>query len=219
MKAACWGFCLFLAFSSFLQAQILLPVSLRGYVQSSGNSNGGTGTKNFVANPGSTISWFGFDLSTQAATSIVSAKLYLYNPSTAINGANGITGNGTYTLWDVSTASKSLLNTGNSLAGQTSVYADLGGGTSYGASSFTFADNGKYLVFDLNSSGLADLQAAWGTGFFNVGGAATTSSAFQNSNLVAQNQTYLEIIPEPSSAALLIAGTIGLLALGRRRKI
>ena len=191
------------------RAQIILPVTYRGYVQSSGNSNGGTGTKNFVANPGSTISWFGFDLSGQAAVpSITSAKLYLFNTSLALNGfGNGATGTGTYTLWDVSSASKTLLNTGNSLVGQTAVFSDLGGGTSYGSSSYSMADNGAYLVFNLNASGLADLQSAWGTGFFDIGGAATgTGNIFGYSNYVNQNQTYLEVVPEPSALSLLAVG-------------
>ena len=198
------------------QAQtIILPVTYRGYVQSSGNSSGGSATKNFVANhPGSitpTISWFGFDLSGQTATSIVSAKLYLYNPST------GVTGNGTYTLWDVSSASKSLLNT-SGFSGQTAVYADLGGGTSYASRNFTTADNANYMVFDLNSAGLADLQAAWGTGFFDIGGAATGNSAFANSNTVLQNQTYLEIVPEPSALSLVGVGFVVMAVVRRRNR-
>ena len=216
VKILRWGFAILLAVSSFLQAQIILPVTYRGYVQSSGNSSGGGAVKNFVANhPGSitpTISWFGFDLSGQTATSIVGAKLYLYNPN------SGITGNGTYTLWDVSSASKSLLNT-TGFSGQTSVYADLGGGTSYASRNFTTADNANYLVFDLNASGLADLQAVWGSGFFHIGGAATGNSAFANSNTVLQNQTYLEIVPEPSSISLFALGLGGLAVIRRRRYI
>ena len=200
---------------SLHSATIILPVTYRGYVQSSGNSSGGSATKNFVANhPGSitpTISWFGFDLSGQTATSIVSAKLYLYNPST------GVTGNGTYTLWDVSSASKSLLNT-SGFSGQTAVYADLGGGTSYASRNFTTADNANYMVFDLNSAGLADLQAAWGTGFFDIGGAATGNSAFANSNTVLQNQTYLEIVPEPSALSLLGVGFVVMAVVRRRNR-
>jgi len=216
MKGTRWGVAILFAVTSCLQAQIILPVTYRGYVQSSGNSSGGGVTKNFVANhPGSitpTISWFGFDLSGQTATSIVSAKLYLYNPS------SGITGNGTYTLWDVSSASKNLLNT-TGFSGQTSVYADLGGGTSYGSRSFTTADNGNYMIFDLNASGLADLQTSWGSGFFHIGGAATGNSAFANSNTVLQNQTYLEIVPEPSTFSLLVLGLGGIAAIRRRKDI
>jgi hypothetical protein len=212
---------LFLVSEQTRSETIIIPVTYRGYVQSNGSSPGGaSGGNNFLVIPGSYNNWFGFSLGSQTAASISSAKLYLFNTSSSLSGYNGVAGSGTYTIWDVSSSTKSLLNSGTTTAG-TSAFSDLGGGTAYGSVSYSTADNGKYMVIDLNSTGLADLQSAYGSGFFNVGGsAAGTGNVFAYSGgFVNQNQTYLEVIsvPEPSALSLLAVG-LGGLALVRRRR-
>ena len=194
---------------------IILPTTYRGYVQDNGSGDGANAQNNFLAIQGTYNNWFGFDLSSQAASTITGAKLYLYNLSAALDGYDGVSGSGTYTIYDVSPATATSLNSGSSNPG-VSAFTDLGSGTSYGSTGYSTADNGNYMVIDLNASGLSDLQSAWGTGFFNMGGAITgTGYVFGYSAFTLPSQTYLEItgapaaVPEPgtwAAAALLVGG-------------
>ncbi|MBU3664258.1 MAG: PEP-CTERM sorting domain-containing protein [Chthoniobacterales bacterium] len=204
-----------------LQAALIIPVTYRGNVESNGIGNGAYQQNNFKAEQGSYNNWFGFNLASQGPTTITSAKLYLHNE------LDGVTGSGTFTIYDVSPASQATLNSGNTTPG-VGVFSDLGSGTSYGSTGYSTADNGNYMIIELNVSGLSDLQTAWGSGFFNIGGAATgTGYTFGYSGFVLPEQTYLEItsapaaVPEPGTwaAAALLAGGASFTRWRKRAKV
>ena len=202
-------------FGAPAHSQILIPVTLRSWVASDGYFPGANATANYVAVPGSYNNFFGWNLSGRAAASIVSATLYLNNTST------GVTGSGTYSIYDVSSSTASLLNPGNEVRAPSALaaFTDLGSGTSYGSISYSSSLAGQYAVINLNSSGIAALQAAWGSGYFNIGGAAAgTGMIFGGSAPIPTSQTYLSVVvPEPSVLSLLAFGLGGLAILRRRR--
>lgn len=207
--------CAFLAslvvtFAQPALSAIVLPVTYRGWVLSDGRGNGASDGNNFLARQDQYNNWFGFDLAAEIPASITSAKLYLFN-----NGywkTPGVWGSGIYTIYDVSPTSQTILNSGDLNPG-VSVFSDLGSGTSYGSTSFSTNDNGHYMIIELNASGLSDLQSAWGSSFFSIGGAATGVGA--TFNYSDSMDTYLEIasnpVPEPATwgAAALLIGTAG----------
>lgn len=221
---------LLLTFAQPALCDLILPVTYRGYVDSAGAGNIGSGQQNFLADPDpddTYHNWFGFNLASQAPITITSAKLYLFNTSAGLSGYNGVAGSGTYTIYNVSPSSQTVLNSGTTSPGVT-VFTDLGSGTSYGSTSYSTADIGNYMVINLNASALSDLQAAWGSGYFNIGGAATgTGYVFGFSAFVLQNQTYLEIasspeaVPEPGTwaAAALLVGGAGFMRWRKRAKV
>ena len=191
---------------------IIIPITLRSWVQSNGYYPGANATSNYVALVGSHNNFFAWNLSGRSAATISSATLYL-------NSSN-VSGSGTYSIYDVSSSTASLLNPGNTLT-SVAAFSDLGGGNSYGSTSYSSASNGQYSVINFNTAGIAALQAAWGVGFFDIGGAAVgTGMIFGGSSSVPTSQTYLsvDIVPEPSALSLLVVGLGGVIALRRVRR-
>lgn len=196
--------------SSF--SALIFPATYRGWVLSDGTGNGALADNNYLATPNQSNNWFAFDLASEVPGTVTSAKLYLFNNGYWKNP--GVWGSGTYTLYDVSPASQAILNSGDLNPG-IPVFTDLGSGTSYGSVGFSTADNGHYMILELNASGLSDLQSAWGSSFFNIGGAATGAGA--TFSYSASLDTYLEITstpaPEPgtwATAALLLCSAASL---------
>lgn len=199
---------------------LIFSTTYRGWVLNDGRGNGATAGNNYLAREDMYNDWFSFDLAGQTPGNITSAKLYLFN-----NGywkQPGVWGSGTYALYDVSPTSQTVLNSGDLNPG-VSVFGDLGSGTSYGSTSFSTADNGNYMIIELNASGLSDLQSAWGSRFFSIGGAATGAGA--TFNYSDSLDTYLEVtsspVPEPGAwaTAALLLGSTGFMRWRKRAKI
>ena len=113
-----------------------------------------------------------FDLSS-ITLPIQSATLMLYNGASPPNNENGYISRDpfeTYALYDVTTDIGVL--TGG--FGGVGAYDDLAGGTFYGSVDATEADNGTFVVVELNSDGIAALNSA--EGLFAFGGNITTIS-------------------------------------------
>jgi hypothetical protein len=176
--------------------------------------------------------FFLFDLS-GVNGSITSAMLRVYNPAAPATpgfpyGYTSSDPTENYALFDVSTPFEEL-GAGyaiGSLAGQ-GIYSDIGSGQSFGMTTVSLADNGKFVEITLNASGLAALNASSGS-VFAVGGALTTLDALVNReslfasaflHTVGPNvpQLVISSVPEPSTTALWIAG-LGLLGFAARRR-
>jgi uncharacterized repeat protein (TIGR01451 family) len=110
--------------------------------------------------------FFVFDLS-NIDGHVVGATLSAYNPSGGFSSADP---SETLTLYDVTTPI-SMLRAGGT--GLTAVYADLGGGTSYGSTVVTSASNDALVDVLLNPDGLGAADAARGSSLA-VGGTITT---------------------------------------------
>ncbi len=160
-----------------------------------------------------------FDLSS-ITDSIVSARLLLFNGASPPNTEDGYISPDpfeTYALFDVTTDIGVL--TGGT--GSVGAYADLGGGTSFGSVDISSADNGTFVVVELNAASIAALNSARGK--FAFGGAITTighpidvqESAFWFSHQ-SPDVRLIVTIPAPGSLALL--ATFGLGAIRRRRR-
>lgn len=166
-----------------------------------------------------------FDLSGITDT-ITGAVLRLYNPT------NGYWSPGqpteTFELFDVSTSITELTAGGS---GKSAIYADLGSGTSFGSRVFSSADNNTIVEIVLNSSAIAALEAARGSGFA-IGGAVTSLDALNNNEYVfgatgwgteirelVLTTSPAAAVPEPSTLASgMVAGLVGLGYAWRRRK-
>ncbi len=160
-----------------------------------------------------------FDLSSITAP-IVSARLLLFNGASPPNTADGYISPDpfeTYAFFDVTTDIGVL--TGGT--GGVGAYDDLGGGTFYGSYDVSSADNGAFVIVDLNSDAIAALNSAGGK--FAFGGAITTishpldvqESAFWFSH-ESPDVRLIVTIPAPGTIALL--ATFGLGAIRRRRR-
>lgn len=124
--------------------------------------------------------YFLFDLSGTNGP-FASATLRVYNPSAPASpgfpfGYTSADPTETYALFDVSTPFFSyVLPGGNRVAGYTTgslpgqrIFDDLGTGRGLGSSSVSLADNGHYIEINMNSTGLAALNAS--EGFICYGG-------------------------------------------------
>ena len=194
----------------------------QGWWDKSGGLNNGTLNYNIdVRDQYSTVGYairnfFTFDLSSLVDTA-VAATLKI-----PVAAGSAVIGDGVeeYRVFDVSTDATTLnLNTGTNDA----IWTDLGSGTSYGAVLLPNGSiSGLFVEISLNSSALADINAAGG--YFAIGGAITTSSGndwigFRSPTPVQlEVQTVSGAIPEPSSMALLGMGIAGLGGVRMRRK-
>ena len=103
------------------------------------------------------------------------------------------------------------------------VYANLGGGTSYGSREIFATETGTIDIV-LNGAAITDIQNALG-GLFDLGGdvisldatPTTSELLFGNTNEFSTRQLILNPIPEPTTALLLGIGLAGL-AVGRHRR-
>ena len=104
---------------------------------------------------------------------ILSARLMLYNGASPPNGGDGYVSRDpfeSYALFDVTTDIGVL--TGG--IGGVEAYHDLSSGTFYGSVDVTPADNGAFVIVELNSDAIAALNSA--EGLFAFGGAIKTIS-------------------------------------------
>jgi extracellular elastinolytic metalloproteinase len=134
-------------------------------------SNAGAHTStntNYLAGP-SNRNFFVFDLR-NVRHPVVAADFQVALPSN--NGYNSDDAFETYALFDVSTPIDDLQAGGST---GTSIFADLGTGTSFGQQNFVDADEGQVKVVTLNPSGIGAINAG-SKDFFAFGGAPTTTS-------------------------------------------
>lgn len=203
------------------------------HIEFNSNYAVGGGADGYIRN-----NYFLFDTSGMSGP-ISSATLRVYNPSAPVSpgfpfGYTSADPSETYALFDVSTAFFSnILPGGNRVAGYgigsasgQTIFNDLGSGQSFGTYTASLADNGRYVAINMNTAGLAALNAS--SGIFAVGGAITTldnvvnkESLFASGYLDFQTPSgaYLVIssVPEPSGSLLFIAG-LGLVGLAARRR-
>jgi hypothetical protein len=162
--------------SSDLNAQVALPTfqgvqkihgintltvnqSDRGWYQSNGSHTASNANTYTVKN--SYYSWFTFDLSSfSGGASSVTLRLELENYATPASTT-------TSTIWDVSTSHDDLVASSSGSSGQT-IFADLGGGNSYGSATFSNSDQGSIIEYELSSQAISDVNSAAG-GWFSVG--------------------------------------------------
>lgn len=129
-------------------------------------------------------------------------------------------------FFDVSTAADTL---NNNVGTSTTIFDDLGSGTSYGLFSvadYTTSDT-LTLTFVLNAAALTDITAAAGKGFFSIGGRLYPlglvdlngqeaifqgTSSFGIQRLILQTSPADTTVPEPASMLLVTAGLAGFAA-------
>ena len=117
---------------------------------------------------------------------------------------------GTYTLFDVSTAVPTLTASGFGLTG---IYADLGTGTSYASTSILSSQDNDIIEISLNASVLASISAA--TGLWALGGsfASPLSTFFGSTGALLLEIVITEAsVPAPAGVLFVIAGLVGLSA-------
>ena len=165
-----------LCISCNLNAQVALPTfqgvqiihcdntltvnqSDRGWYQSTGSHSASNDNTYTVKN--SYYSWFTFDLSSfSGGACSVTLRLELENYATPASTT-------TSTIWDVSTSHDDLVASSSGSSGQT-IFADLGGGNSYGSATFSNSDQGSIIEYELSSQAISDVNSAAG-GWFSVG--------------------------------------------------
>jgi len=180
---------------------------VRGWYDQAGNPNGAGASNNYIAGRCGPVAcsgngniynnWFAFDLSNFSGT-VTSAQLLLDNGSNGFFNELGSSLN--YSVFDIVGTAFSALGTSIGVG----IYNDLGTGVMFGTTNVTAADNGGVVTVNLNAAGLASLNNARQRGVWAVGG----STALGNSN----------VVPEPSTYALMAAGLAAMLAVGRARR-
>ena len=131
----------------------------RGWYHSGGGHTASNANTYTVKN--SYYSWFTFDLSSfSGGASSVTLRLELENYATPASTT-------TSTIWDVSTSHDDLVASSSGSSGQT-IFADLGGGNSYGSATFSNSDQGSIIEYELSSQAISDVNSAAG-GWFSVG--------------------------------------------------
>jgi len=165
-----------LCISLVLNAQVALPTfqgvqiqhcdntltvnqSDRGWYQSTGYHD--ASNENTYTKKNSHYSWFTFDLSSFSGGACeVTLRLELENYQTNASTT-------TSTIYDVSTSHDDLVASSSGSSGQT-IYADLGGGSSYGSATVSSGDQGSIIEYELSSQAISDVNSAAG-GWFSVG--------------------------------------------------
>lgn len=155
--------------------------------------------------------FFVFDLSGLSGT-VTSATIQLYT--------HDVTGNGIYTLFDVSTAVPTLVAGGT---GMTATHTDLGTGNAFGSIGLTTSNSQSLFTLTLNAAAIADIQSRLG-GLFAVGGRfdAPSNYIMGFSNFDTRNQLTIQTAPtatpEPATMILLGTGLFGVAARVRKRR-
>ena len=166
-------------------------------------------------------SYFVFD-TTPLAGPVSAATLRLWNP-VGVPGFGGFLSpdpEETLTLFDVTTAASWLGDLGAPDA--FGIWVDLGSGTPYGSVAVSEADEGRWVEVTLNEAGLAALNARIGTGRprFALATALTTLRSGPSVEYIfsqsGEDAQLVVSVPEMHAAALL-AGSVAVLALARRR--
>lgn len=130
--------------------------------------------------------------------------------------AGNIPGNGTYTLFDVTTPVTALRAGGSGL---TDIYADLGSGTRYGSTALTSVQTSGLVDITLNADAIAAINAR--PGLFALAGTYDTpdSFAFGGTDADERRQLRLETnaVPEPASMALVGLGLCAIFGARKRK--
>lgn len=182
--------------------------------QSAGNDNYFAGFLD-LGTPNSARGFFTFDLST-VAKPVSAAKLRI-----RLAGSSSPDLVETIGLFDVSTDAATLNSKG---VVDVSIFEDLGTGTTYGSTDVMVGiPEDTILEFPLNAAALADINSQLGS-YFSVGASLVSLSdrgvseyVFGSSQGFA-NVLELELVPEPASLGILLAGTFLCSALRFRTK-
>lgn len=158
------------------------------------NTNYFAGQANDGVNPIRQLrDWFVFNVPSVGGT-ITSVRLELFLPGLVSPDPSE-----TFELFDVTTPVSTLVAGGSGL---TAIYNDLGTGVSYGSVTISAADNGRLVVINLNTAGIAAVTAAQG-GQFAIGGAVTTLAGTANQSVFggtgAGETRQLVIVSSPPS--------------------
>ena len=97
------------------------------------------------------------------------------------------------------------------------IWQDLHGGVSYGQATVLRADVGSHVTFELNQAGIAAINAARG-GLWAMAVAPESGSASSGTfDTPGNNYLSMQVVPEPSSYALMLCGA-AVLFFAKRRK-
>ncbi|GAB4466093.1 MAG: hypothetical protein OHK0029_37200 [Armatimonadaceae bacterium] len=216
-------------FSSAVSAQVAINATDRGWHRSDGQYLAGN-LNYVVGNSAGNLfrNFFVFSIpALQPGQTYFSAQLRLFNPAGGFSSGNL---SETYTLYNVSTPISTLLT--NKIVGGAAgvnVYNDLGSGTAYGTRVFSSADNGQFVVINLNTQALAAINNAAG-GQIAIGGAFTTldgnNSTVEQAFALTQNeplsatQLIVTATPEPDSLFLMLlsGGAVTIFASVKRQR-